>query len=105
MQQCHAPRLVAVTKFKTTKINFESLFGLSTKIRPHENYPHMVVSALKCMIRAVEMMIKWLVCSVFSIDIAQSEFFLFLKYWLLQNRYLDSRLILLSRMPHNIATA
>ena len=38
MQQCHAPRLVAVTKFKTTKINFEGLFGLSTKIRPHENY-------------------------------------------------------------------
>ena len=33
-----------------------------------------------------------------------------LKYWLLQNRYLDSRLIiklilLLSRMQHNIATA
>ena len=39
MQQCHAPRLVAVTKFKTTKINFEGLFGLSTKIRLHENYP------------------------------------------------------------------
>ena len=39
MQQCHAPRLVAVTKFKTTKINFEGLFGLSTKIRSHENYP------------------------------------------------------------------
>ena len=33
------PRLVAVTKFKTTKINFECLFGLSTKISPHENYP------------------------------------------------------------------
>ena len=28
-----------VTKFKTTKINFEGLFGLSTEIRPHENYP------------------------------------------------------------------
>ena len=35
----YAPRLVAVTKFKTTKINFEGLFGLSMKIRPHENYP------------------------------------------------------------------
>ena len=39
MQQCHAARLVAVTKFKTTKINFKGLFGLFTKIRPHENYP------------------------------------------------------------------
>ena len=28
MQQCHSPRLVAVTKFKTTKINFEGFFGL-----------------------------------------------------------------------------
>ena len=36
--QCHAPGLVAVTKFKTTKINFEDLFGLSTKISTHENY-------------------------------------------------------------------
>ena len=36
VQQCHAP---AVTIFKTTKINFEGLFRLSTKIRPHENYP------------------------------------------------------------------
>ena len=33
------PRLNAVTKFKTTKINFEGLFGLSMKIRPRENYP------------------------------------------------------------------
>ena len=42
MQQCHATPLdwlLAVTKFKTTKINFEGLFGLSTKIRPHEDYP------------------------------------------------------------------
>ena len=27
------------------------------------------------MIRAVEMIIKWLVCSVFSVNIAQAEFF------------------------------
>ena len=33
--QCHAPVLVAVSKFKTTKINFEGLFGLSTKITCH----------------------------------------------------------------------
>ena len=39
VQQCHAPGLVAVTKFKTTKMNFQGLFGLSTKISPHENYP------------------------------------------------------------------
>ena len=64
-----------------------------------------LVNALKCMIRAVEMIIKWLVCSVFSVNIAQAEFFLFLKYWLLQNRYLDSRQILLSCMRHIIATA
>ena len=45
MQQCHAPRLVAVTKFKTTKINFEGLFWLSTKIIPHENYlPYSIIS-------------------------------------------------------------
>ena len=36
-----------------------------------------LVNALKCMIRAVEMIIKWLVCSVFSINIAQTEFFCF----------------------------
>ena len=62
-----------------------------------------LVNALKCMIRAVEMIIKWLVCSVFSINIYSMHRlnFLFLKYWLLQNRYLDSRLILLSRMRHN----
>ena len=29
---CHAPELIAATKFKTTKINFGGLFGLSTKI-------------------------------------------------------------------------
>ena len=34
-----------------------------------------LVNALKCKIRAVEMIIKWLVCSVFSINIAQAEFF------------------------------
>ena len=33
--QCHAPVLVAVTKFKTTKVNFEGLFGLSMKITRH----------------------------------------------------------------------
>ena len=27
------------------------------------------------MIRAVEMIIKWLVCSVFSVNIAQAEYF------------------------------
>ena len=36
---CHAPELIAATKFKTTKINFGGLFGLSTKINSHENYP------------------------------------------------------------------
>ena len=36
---CHAPELNAATKFKTTKINFGGLFGLSTKINTHENYP------------------------------------------------------------------
>ena len=36
---CHAPELIAATKFKTTKINFGDLFGLSTKINTHENYP------------------------------------------------------------------
>ena len=35
----HAPELIAATKFKTTKINFGGLFGLSTKINTHENYP------------------------------------------------------------------
>ena len=36
---CHAPELIAATKFKTTKINFGALFGLSAKINAHENYP------------------------------------------------------------------
>ena len=36
---CHAPELIAATKFKTTKINFGGLSGLSTKINTHENYP------------------------------------------------------------------
>ena len=36
---CHTPELIAATKFKTTKINFGGLFGLSTKINTHENYP------------------------------------------------------------------
>ena len=31
--------MIAVTKFKSTKINFEELFGLPTKIRSHKNYP------------------------------------------------------------------
>ena len=43
VQQCHAPGLVAVTK---VKINFEGLFGLSTIIRPHENYPPYGMHAL-----------------------------------------------------------
>ena len=29
---CHAPELIAATKFKTTKISLGGLFGLSTKI-------------------------------------------------------------------------
>ena len=37
--ECHAPELIAATKFKTTKINFGGLFGVSTKINTHENYP------------------------------------------------------------------
>ena len=36
-----------------------------------------LINALKCIIRAVEMIIKWLVCSVFSINIAQADFFRF----------------------------
>ena len=36
---CHAPELIAATKFKMEKINFGGLFGLSTKINTHENYP------------------------------------------------------------------
>ena len=36
---CHAPELIAATKFKTTKIKFWGPFGLSTKINTHENYP------------------------------------------------------------------
>ena len=36
---CHAPELIAATKFKTTKIKFGGLFGLSTKINTHDNYP------------------------------------------------------------------
>ena len=36
---CHTPELIAATKFKTTKIKFGGLFGLSTKINTHENYP------------------------------------------------------------------
>ena len=35
---CHAPELIAATKFKTMKINFGGLFGLSMKINTHENY-------------------------------------------------------------------
>ena len=31
--------MIAATKFKPTKINFGGLFGLSTKINTHENYP------------------------------------------------------------------
>ena len=54
------------------------------------------INAQKCIIRTVEMIIKWLVCSVFSINIIQADFFLFLKYWLLQHRYLDSRLIIIA---------
>ena len=36
-----------------------------------------LVNALKYMIRAVEMIMKWLVCSSFSINIAPAEFFCF----------------------------
>ena len=64
-----------------------------------------LVNALKCIIRAVEMIIKWLVSSVFSINIAQADFFFVSEVLATPTRYLDSRLILLSRMQHNIATA
>ena len=40
--QCHAPGLVAVTKFKTTKINFEDLFGFSQKLQPMKIICHTV---------------------------------------------------------------
>ena len=46
------------------------------------------------------MIIKWLVCSIFSVNIAQAEFFVSEVL-----ATLDSRRILLSRMQHNIATA
>ena len=59
-----------------------------------------LVNALKCMIRAVELIIKWLVCSVFSVNIARLNFFVCEVL-----ATLDSRRILLSRMQHNIATA
>ena len=45
--------------------------------------PILIVLVSKCTemhdksSRAVEMTIKWLVCSVFSINIAQAEFFCF----------------------------
>ena len=58
-----------------------------------------LVNALKCMIRAVEI-IKLLVCSVFSINIAQA-----VSEVLATPKSLSGfRLILLSRMRHNIAT-
>ena len=55
-----------------------------------------LVNVLKRMIRAVEMIIKWLVYFIFSINIADRLIFLVSE--LLQNRYPDSRLILLSRI-------
>ena len=56
------------------------------------------------MIRAVEMIIKWLVCSVFSINIAQAEFFV--SKVLATPKSLPgfkANIILLSYMRHNIA--
>ena len=44
MQQCHAPKMIAITKFKTTKINFEGLFGLSTKLDPTKITHHTIFS-------------------------------------------------------------
>ena len=35
---CHTPKLIAATKFKTTKINFGGLFGLSMKINTYPLY-------------------------------------------------------------------
>ena len=59
-----------------------------------------LVNALKCMIRAVEMIIKLLVCSVFSINLAQA-----VSEVLATPKSLSGfRLVLLSRMRHNIAT-
>ena len=40
---CHAPELIAATKFKTTKINFGGLFGLSTKITRYTVYISMEI--------------------------------------------------------------
>ena len=53
------------------------------------------VNALKCMIRAVEIIYNQVV-GMFCFQYQHSTG---------QNRYLDSREILLSRMRHNIATA
>ena len=47
------PVLVAIMKFKTTKINFEGLFRFSMKIRPHENYPPYGIG--------VECAISWMI--------------------------------------------
>ena len=44
VQQCHAPGLVAVTKFKITKINFEGLFGFYTKITHQTVYVSTVAT-------------------------------------------------------------
>ena len=48
--QCHAPALFAVMKFKTMEINFEGLFGLSTKISTHENYLPYCISYTVAMV-------------------------------------------------------
>ena len=48
VQQCHAPGLVAITKFKTMKINFEGLFRLSTKITRHTVVLHVLLAFELC---------------------------------------------------------
>ena len=52
--QCHAPGLIAIIKFKTTKINFEGLFRLSM------NICHMViwVSIKRLLTIMVKIMVK-----------------------------------------------
>ena len=80
--------VVPISEVHDFSINFDCI-----------SYLNKLVNALKC-IRAVEMIIKWLVYSVFSVNIAQADFFVSEVL-----ATLDSRRILLSRMQHNITTA
>ena len=58
--------------------------------------------------KSIEMIIKWLACSLFSINIAQAEFY-FVSEVLATPKSLHvsgfKANIILSRMRHNIATA